>query len=91
MTNYEQYVDISKKIETLEAEKEVVREKISAELPEEGFKDESITAFWKTTKKWKYSPKVDGITAELKATKKAEEEDGTATPEETKTLAITVK
>ena len=91
METYKQYVDVSKKIEALEAEKEVLREKISAELPEEGYKDETLTAFWKLTKKWKYSPKVDGLNTELKATKKAEEENGTATAEETKTLAITVK
>jgi hypothetical protein len=88
---YEQYVKVSKQIETLEAEKEVLRGKISAELPEDGFKDETITAFWKSTKKWKYSPKVDGLTAELKATKKIEEESGVATSEESKILAITVK
>ena len=91
MEIYKQYVEVSKKIEALEAEKEVLREKISKELPEEGYKDETLTAFWKTAKKWKYSPKVDGLNAELKATKKTEEEDGTATAEESKTLAITVK
>jgi hypothetical protein len=91
METYKQYIEVSKKIEALEAEKDVLREKISAELPEEGYKDETLTAFWKTSKKWKYSPKVDGLNAELKATKKAEEEDGTATAEESKILTITVK
>lgn len=91
METYKQYVEVIKKIEALEAEKEVLRTKISDELPEDGYKDETITAFWKITKKWKYSPKVDGLETELKATKKLEEEEGIATAEEKKSLAITVK
>ena len=50
MENYKQYIEVAKKIEALEAEKEVLREKISAELPETGYKDETITAFWKISK-----------------------------------------
>jgi len=91
MEIYKQYVEVQKKIEALEAEKEVLREKISAELPEDGYKDETITAYWKLSTKWKYSPKVDGLTAKLKLTKRAEEENGTATSEESKGLAIMIK
>lgn len=91
MELYAQYTEVQKKIDALEAEKDVLREKITAELPEEGYKDESITAFWTVKKSWKYSPKVDGLNAELKATKKQEEEDGTATAEENKQLTIKVK
>lgn len=91
MELYKQYADISREIEALEAKRDILREDISKTLPEEGYKDEQVTAFWKTAKKWKYSPKVDGLTAELKATKKQEEEDGTATAEESKTLTISVK
>ena len=58
MEIYQQYCDIQKKIDLLEAEKEVLRSKISESLPEEGYKDENITAFWKTSKKWTYSPKL---------------------------------
>lgn len=91
MTIYEDYAVVQKDIDVLEAKKELLREKISQELPEEGFKSDIITAIWKSTKKWKYSPKVDELNAELKATKKTEEETGVAVAEETKTLAITVK
>lgn len=91
MTPYEQYADIQKKIEVLEAEKEVIREKITAELPEEGYKDDILTAYWTLKKSWKYSPKVDGLSAELKATKKHEEETGIAQAEESKQLTIKIK
>ena len=91
MELYKQYVELEKQIVELEAKKDLLRADIAKSLPEDGYKDETITAFWKTTKKWKYSPKVDGLNAELKATKKDEEEKGIAKFEESKQLAITVK
>lgn len=91
MEIYKQYCELQKKIDLLEEEKDVLRAKISDSLPEDGYKDEDITAFWKTTKKWQYSPKVKGLETELKATKKAEEESGEAKFEEVKSLTISVK
>lgn len=88
---YQDYIEVQKKIDALEAEKEVLREKISAQLPEEGYKDEVINVFWTFKKKWEYSPKVKGLETELKATKKDEEEKGIATSEEVKQLTIKVK
>jgi hypothetical protein len=113
MDIYEQYVEVQKQIKTLEVEKEALRVKISAELPEEGVKNGMITAIWRTSKKWVYPASVkelevnvteaikpikDKFEAEIKplqesieTAKKLAEENGTATAEETKTLAITVK
>lgn len=89
---YDEYVFVQKEIEALEAKKEALREKISAELPEEGIKTERLTAVWKTVKKWKYSGKVDELTQQLKDQKKEEEEKGVAeVVDEKKQLAITVK
>ena len=91
MTIYEQYIQTQLQIDTLEKMKESLRETISKELPDDGFKDEKINAFWTMKKNWKYSPKVEGLTAELKTTKKQEEENGIATSEETKQLTIKIK
>lgn len=90
-SGYQQYVELQKQIDVLEAQKEELREEIGTWLPTDGYKDETITAFWTTKKSWKYSPRVDGLNAELKATKKQEEEEGIATAEETKQLTIKVK
>lgn len=91
MTKYEEYALLTKELDVLETKKELLRAEIEKELPEEGYKDDIINAYWTSKKKWTYSPKVDGLTAELKATKAKEEEDGTATSEETKQLTIKVK
>lgn len=91
MTNYEQYRQVQKQIDTLEEMKESLRADIEKNLPEEGFKDETINVFWTNKKKWSYSPKVESLTAELKATKAKEEEDGTAKAEDVKQLTIKVK
>lgn len=91
MELYTQYAELQKQIDSLEAKKELLREDIAKTLPEEGFKDETINLYWTTKKKWKYSPKVDGLNAELKATKEKEEEDGTAKSEEVKQLTIKIK
>ena len=91
MTKYEEYALLQKDINILEAKKDLLRSEIAEILPEEGFKSEIITAFWKITKKWKYSKNVDHIVESLKETKKREEEDGSATAEESKQLTISVK
>lgn len=91
MTKYEEYALVTKELDVLEAKKELLRKEIEEILPEEGYKDEIVNAFWTAKKKWTYSPKIDGLTAELKVTKAKEEEDGTATSEETKQLTIKVK
>lgn len=90
MTIYEQYAEVDKQIEALEAKKKVIRDEISKELPEEGIKNDFVNAFWTIKKKWTYSPKVDGLTAELKSTKEKEEEDGMAKSEDIKQLTIKV-
>ena len=89
--SYEEYIEIVKQIEELEAKKEVLRTDIAKILPAEGFRTDAISAFWTLKKKWTYSPKVEGLTAELKATKKKEEEEGTAISEEERQLTIKVK
>lgn len=91
METYEQYIAVQKEIDALEAKKEVLRDEISKNLPEDGFKDEKINIFWTVKNKYTYSPKVKGLETELKETKKREEEDGTATKEEVKQLTIKVK
>ena len=91
LTKYEEYALLQKEIDVLDAKKELLRAEIEAILPQEGFKSEIITAYWTMKKKYEYSPKVKGIEAELKATKKEEEENGTAKIEELKQLTIKVK
>ena len=91
MTTYEQYIGVIKQIETLEKMKGELRKDIESNLPEEGYKDETINVFWKTRKSYKYSPKIDELGIALKVAKKEEESDGTATFEETKQLTINVK
>lgn len=88
MTIYEQYADVQKQIEELETIQKALRSQIEKDLPEEGYKDESVTAYWTKRKSWKYSPRIDEMTASLKTAKKEEEENGTATAEETKILTI---
>lgn len=91
MTKYEEYAVLQKEIDLLDAKKEILRAEIEAILPEDGFKDESINAYWTTKSKYEYSPKVKGLETELKATKKQEEESGEAKKEEVKQLTIKVK
>lgn len=90
MTKYEEYAKLQSEINVLEAKKELLRAEIETILPEDGYKDELITAFWTMKKKYDYSPKVKGLETELKATKKQEEEDGTAKFEEIKQLTLKV-
>lgn len=89
--NFEEYIKLSKEIEVLETQKEVIREKIQLELPAEGFKNDFVNAIWKSKKTWKYSSKIDDLSLGLKTAKKAEEDSGVASVEEVKQLAITVK
>jgi len=91
MTKYEEYALLQKEIDVLDAKKELLRAEIEKILPEEGFKDEVINAYWTTKSKYEYSPKVKGLETELKATKKQEEENGIAKKEEVKQLTIKVK
>lgn len=95
MTKYEEYVVLQKKIDELDAKKELLRSEIEAELPEEGFKDESINVYWTNKKKWTYTEKVAETEKKLKDTisslKKSEEESGDAKCEEIKQLTIKVK
>ena len=91
MDIYQQYVEIQQEINRLEDIKESLRARMEKDLPEDGFKNEKITVYWTTKRSWNYSPKVEGLTAELRATKKLEEEEGIAKLEETKQIAIKVK
>lgn len=91
MNLYEQYAQVSKEIEALEAKQKLIKDDIAKELPEDGIKNDYVTAFWKVGKKWKYSPKVDGLKAELDSTKEKEEKEGIAVFEEVKTVNIKVK
>lgn len=87
---YKKYAETQKQIDGLELLRETLRLAIAEKLPAEGVKNESLTAFWKVARKWKYSPLVEGLTAELKATKSEEEEKGIATCEESKQLNIKI-
>lgn len=91
MTKYEEYALLQKDIDILEAKKDILRAEIETILPDDGFKDETINAYWTVKSKYEYSPKVKGLETELKATKKQEEENGTAKKEEVKQLTIKVK
>lgn len=88
---YAQYSALEKQIETLELAKKELRATIEEQLPEEGVKNEFVTAFWTLKKKWTYSPMIDALTDNLKVAKKTEEETGMATAEEVKQLTIKVQ
>lgn len=91
MELYQKYAELDKQISLLEEQKKAIREEISESLPEDGVKNEFITAFWTIKKKWSYSPVVESLTENLKSTKEKEEEDGTAKFEEIKQLTIKTK
>lgn len=94
-TKYQEYVLLQKQIDELDAKKELLRAEIEAELPEDGFKDDSINVYWTNKKKWTYTEKVTETEKKLKETiselKKIEEENGDAKCEEIKQLTIKVK
>lgn len=91
LTIYEAYCLLQKQIDALEEKKEELRSQMAEQIPEAGHKDDTITAYWKITKKWKYSEAVDHLNKSIKEIKKSEEESGIAQCEETKQLNIVVK
>ncbi len=91
MENYKEYIEVQNQIDFLEEKKDYLRKEIEAQLPEDGYKDETINVYWTIKSKYEYSPKVKGLETELKATKKLEEENGEAKKEEVKQLTIKVK
>jgi len=54
MTKYQEYALLQKQIEELEAKKALLRAEIEVILPKEGFKDETINALWRISKKITY-------------------------------------
>ncbi len=91
MTKLEQYATLSKEADVIAEKMTALRKEIEVELPEEGFKSELVTAFWTLRKKWTFSPKIDELQEQVKATMEKEKEDGTAKVEEVKQLTIKVK
>ena len=91
MNLYETYIDIQSKIDKLEEDKEQIREAISSQLPEEGYKDEKISVFFTVKKKYTYSEEINKLSENLKEQKKKEEESGIAPFSETKQLTIKIK
>lgn len=91
MELYEKYSAIDKEITLLEEQKKGLRKEIEESLPEEGVKNDFVTAFWAIKKKWAYSSAIESLSENLKSAKEKEEEDGTAKFEETKQLTIKVK
>jgi hypothetical protein len=90
MEKYKKYIQLQKSIEELEKEKEVLRDEIAKDLPDAGYKDETINVFWTKKKKWTYSSNVEVLSAKLKSTKEAEEKEGIATAVEVKQLTIKI-
>lgn len=91
---FQRYAEIKSQTKVLEAEAEVINEKIVAEMEaEKADKVESdYGQFYFTTRKaYKYSPSVDEIATKLKETKKAEEESGVAVATESKSLTFKAK
>ena len=91
LTKYEEYAILQKEIDVLDAKKELLRAEIEVILPDDGYKDEFITASWAIKNKYEYSLKVKELETELKSVKKDEEEKGIAKKEEVKQLTIRVK
>lgn len=63
---YIKYMEIQAEIDKLEAKKKDLRADIEAQLPEDGYKDDSINVFWTSRKTWTYSPKVDALSEKVK-------------------------
>lgn len=74
MTKYEEYVALQKEIDVLEGKKNLLRDDISAILPAEGFKNETINALWRTSKKITYPEDVKTLESNVKEAIKPIEE-----------------
>lgn len=92
---YQEYIAIQKQIDELEEKKKEIRVQIESNLPEDGYKDESITVSWTIKKNWSYTDNVKDLESQMKKkvseVKKTEEESGLAKLEEVKQLTIRVK
>jgi hypothetical protein len=91
---FKRYSEIKNQIKALETEADEINEKVTTEMEADQVDkvESDFGSFYFTVRKtWKYSPKVDEMTEELKAQKKAEETDGTAVPTESKSLTFKSK
>ncbi len=82
-----EYYELSRELDKLEAKKEVLREKIHKETPEQGYKGTLADVSWVRKKKYTYSPLIAKMEQDLKNEKKLQELEG-AEFTETKTLMI---
>lgn len=73
-TIYEQYASLQKQIEELDAKKELLRAEIEVILPKEGFKNDVLTASWRTFKKYQYPEDVKTLENNVKEAIKPIEE-----------------
>lgn len=90
--NYEEYAVLNAQIEQLTHQKEVLRDKILADLEEQELdKVETSVGKFKVTKlkNWTYTDKVTEMNEELKAQKAKEENTGEATCELKSSLRFT--
>ncbi len=88
---FKEYADVKNEIKVLTAKAKEIEESVTGEMnKEEVDKVESDfgTFYFTTRKKWTYSDAVTSVEKTVKETKKKEEEDGTATAEETKSLTF---
>lgn len=91
MDIYTRYAEITNSIAALEEQQALIRKQIESSLPDEGYKDDKVTAFWSIKKKWVYPEKVIKAEEVFKTEKKLSESDGSATSEEIRQLTIKVK
>ena len=66
MDLYEQYAVLQKEIDALETKKKVLRDEIASVLPDEGVKNDFVTAVWRKAKKWAYPETVTQLETEVK-------------------------
>jgi len=89
--NFEKYAKLSKRIATLEAERDALKPIIQAEMEAEGLQElkSELGSFYFTTRKtWEYPESIQSLEKVFKAEKKKAEESGEAISIENKSLAF---
>lgn len=88
---YQELADLEQRKKDIEAKITVARDALTKHMNDNGLEkaeSEFGTFYFVTRKKWTYSPEVKAKESEVKALKKAEEENGKAKSEETSSLCF---
>lgn len=65
MEKYNKYIELQKEIDALEEQKKLLRADIESTLPDGGYKDETISVIWRSSKKYSYPEGVKSLEIEV--------------------------